>query len=80
MNQIIKKRKKWKLSDITAKDVELLQQAAHLPEKTWFCFGWAYYKLFDLHLVDEDTFITPYGVQFVHAVPRLLESQARVKH
>lgn len=80
MKPVIKKRKAWKLSDITAKDVELLQAAAHLPEKTWFCFGWAFYKLYDLNLVDEDTFITAYGLEFVHAIPRLLDAQARVRH
>lgn len=54
-------RKKWKLDDLTNRDVELLSMAASLTDKTFFCFGKCYFKLFDLCLVDEDTFVTQFG-------------------
>jgi hypothetical protein len=59
MNKLL--RKKWKLDDLTHRDVELLSMAASMKEKTFFCFGKAWYKLFDLNLVDEDTFVTSFG-------------------
>jgi hypothetical protein len=69
--QVIKRRKKWKLDDLTPRDMDLLSTAAHLPEKTWFCFGISFYKLFDLKLVDEETMPTFYGRELVKAYARI---------
>ena len=50
------------LNDVTRNDAIMLQRAAGLAEKTWFCFGKAWYKLDILELVDDDLKPTPLGV------------------
>lgn len=73
MSEVIKKRRKWKIEDLTKTDMELLRTAAHLPDKSWFCFGWSFYKLLQLNAIDEDTFVTPYGAELVRAYARMTQ-------
>lgn len=49
-----KRRREYTLNDVTVNDARMLLRAAAMPEKTWFCFGVAFYKLDQLELIDED--------------------------
>jgi len=72
VNQVIlKKKRKWKIEDLTVRDMDLLSQASYLPEKNWFCFGMSFYKLVQLEAVDEDTLVTPFGRELVRAYERM---------
>jgi hypothetical protein len=57
----IKKKRVYKMEDLTKYDIELLIQAASVPSETFFCFGMAWYKLYALGLIDEDTKVTNDG-------------------
>ena len=61
--QIRKKKKRvYKMEDLNKYDIELLIQAASCPADSFFCFGMAWYKLFALGLIDEDTKVTNDGI------------------
>jgi hypothetical protein len=66
-----KAHKVWKLEDLRPRDMELLSEAAARPDRTFFCFGLAWYKLFDLNLIDEDMCVTPYGKGIAGAYARM---------
>lgn len=69
MSLIRKERvQKYTLEDLNSNDMEILSLAAHAPEKTWFCFGKCFYKLYDLGLVDNDNAVTFYGKQIVKGI------------
>ena len=61
----------WTLNDIKPRDIELLAAAVAAPEKSFMCFGLAWHKLFDLHMIDEDSSPTKYGREIVHAYARI---------
>lgn len=56
---------KYILQDLKESDIAMLAQAAHLPEKTWFCFGASYFKLRALELVDNELRVTYTGKQLL---------------
>lgn len=62
------KQRKFELEDLNANDIEMLSLAAHVPPKTWFCFGLSFYKLYDLGLVDNDNAVTFYGKQLIKSL------------
>lgn len=61
----MKESKKYKLDDLRESDIALLARAAHLPEKTWICFGTSYFKLASLDLIDDDMKVTYTGKQLL---------------
>lgn len=63
-----KRRQKYTLKDLKQHDINLLASAAAVPEKTWFSFGMAYYKLRDLNLVDDETRVTYHGRKLLAAL------------
>lgn len=69
MTKVVTKKKKrvYKLEDLTSSDIELLIAAAHAPPESFFCFGMAWYKLYSLKLIDEDTKVTMEGVLAVRS-------------
>lgn len=62
------KEKKYTLEDLTLNDIEMLSLAAHLPPKTWFCFGKTFFKLNDLGLVDNENAVTYQGKQLIKSL------------
>jgi hypothetical protein len=71
MSQIMIKKKKpkrvYKMEELTKSDIELLIQAASTPPEYFFCFGMAWYKLFALGLIDEDTRVTQDGIMAIRS-------------
>ncbi len=63
-----KPRREFKLEDVTVNDARLLLRAKALPEKTWFCYGKAWYKLDALELVDDDLRPTHLGLAVANKV------------
>ena len=47
-------KREFRLEDVTVNDARMLLRAAATPDKTWFCYGKAFYKLDQLELIDED--------------------------
>jgi hypothetical protein len=66
MQEIKRKRKEYTLADVNKFDVSMLSHAMSLEEKTFYCFGPAWFKLYSLGLIDEDTRLTTYGKALVH--------------
>lgn len=64
---IKKKRKVYKLEDLTKSDIDLLIASASAPPEAFFCFGMSWFKLFSLNLIDEDTKITNEGIMAVRS-------------
>lgn len=58
----------YTLTDVTRNDALMLQRAATALEKSWFCFGRAWYKLDILELIDEDLKPTPLGLDVARKV------------
>lgn len=58
-------KSKYTLESLNQADIDLLTQASHVPEKTWFCFGQSYFKLLSLELVDNDNQVTYTGKQLL---------------
>ncbi len=56
-----KDKHEFKLEDVTLNDARMIMRAASLDEKSWFCYGRAWFKLYILELIDEDTRPTPLG-------------------
>jgi len=62
-----KKKKEYKLEDLRTSDIDLLIQSASAPPEAFFCFGMAWYKLYSLGLIDEDTKVTQDGVMAIRS-------------
>ena len=60
--EAVKRRREYTLNDVTRNDAMILQSAAGTPDKSWYCYGIAWYKLEQLELVDEDMRPTPLGI------------------
>lgn len=58
----------YTLHDVTRNDAIMIQKAASCLEKSWFCFGRAWYKLDILELIDEDLKPTPLGLAVARKV------------
>lgn len=58
----------YTLHDVTRNDAIMIQKAASQIEKSWFCFGRAWYKLDILELIDEDLKPTPLGLAVARKV------------
>ena len=70
MNKVIvkKKKKEYKLEDLTHSDFDLLKQAFFLAQReptAFVCFGKHYPKLRALGLVDDENQVTYEGRDFV---------------
>lgn len=59
------KDEEYTLDDVTSSDIRMLGHAAGLPEKSWYCFGRAGYKLYQLGLIDEENRTTELGLALV---------------
>jgi len=55
------KKVEYTFNDLTKNDALMLQAAASVVEKSWYCFGKAWYKLAALELVDDELRPTPLG-------------------
>lgn len=66
------KKIEYTLNDVTRNDAMMLQEAASTGDKTWYCYGRAWYKLDALELIDEDLRPTPLGMALAR---RILEAQ-----
>jgi len=63
--QTVLKRREYRLEDVTPNDLRMLAAAASMPEKSWYCFGSAWYKLFELELIDDENRTTELGKSLV---------------
>jgi hypothetical protein len=68
MAQLTTPKREYSLYDVTRNDALLIQSAASLPEKTWFCYGHAWYKLSQLEMIDDDLRPTPFGLEVARKV------------
>lgn len=59
------KPKKYNLTDLQDDDISLLSRALQLAPKSFFCYGNRWYKLFSLQLIDEETRVTPHGLEVI---------------
>lgn len=57
-----KPRRIYTLDEVTLNDVRMLSHAASLTDKSWYCYGTAWYKLDQLELIDDDLKPTPLGM------------------
>jgi hypothetical protein len=55
-------KKEYTLYDVTRRDAMMLVAAASLSEKTWYCYGSAWYRLSELELIDDDMKPTAFGI------------------
>lgn len=60
-----KNKRKYTYNDVNSRDVDLLVQAAQMPEKFFFCFGNSWLKLHSLELIDDETRVTPLARDFM---------------
>lgn len=67
MNKVVikKKRKVYKIEDLTEADINMLAQAYSIPQDHFMCFGKYYYKLRALELVDDELQITHQGKMLI---------------
>lgn len=61
-------RRVYTILDVTRHDALILQSAAGHPDKSWYCYGVAWYKLDQLELVDEDLRPTPLGLSVARKI------------
>lgn len=60
-----RKKREYTFADVKENDVINLSHAMSLDEKTFYCWGMAWYKLHALGLIDDDTRPTRLARAFV---------------
>lgn len=63
-----KLRKRFKVTDLKPRDLDLLSIAYALPEDTFLCFGKSYSVLRALDLITEENKISWYGRKLIRSM------------